>query len=393
MCKIRIDESDLTFQKPKILALFDYFSPSIKAGGPVVSALGFAERLSDTFEIRVLTSDRDLNSEVPYKSVLIDTWSEVNGYKVFYSSPKSRFYFKEIVETFKPDFIYINSLFSAWYSILPLIILKILFRKRFKVILAPRGELAPSALLKSKYKKVVYLFFYKLFVESENITYQASSYFEQRDILNVLKGRRTHVAMDLRPLSDLQTVRDADIVKNANELRICLIARINQVKNIHWAIRLIKELNNGAITFHIYGFPEQQEYLDECRKEMNAVSKSDIEIKEALDSKEVIPRIQQYHLFFFPTLGENFGHSILESLMASRPVITSDKTPWKNLESSFAGFDVALDSAEVKKKILFFLQMNNQDFIKWRKGAWQRAKDYFYDEQIANDYFALFTKS
>jgi hypothetical protein len=390
---MRIDESAMTLQKPKILALFEHFPPSIKAGGPVVSALGFAERLSDTFEISVLTSDRDFKSDVQYKSVLIDTWSEVNGYKVFYSSPKSRFYFKEIVKTFKPDFIYINSLFSAWYSVLPLVILKILFRDRFKVILAPRGELAPSALLKSNFKKVVYLYFYKLFVESGNITYQASSYFEERDILNTLKGRRTHVAMDLRPLSDLQNVREVEIDKNANELRICLIARINQVKNIHWAIRLIKELNNQAITFHIYGFPEQKEYLDECRKELNAISKSNIEIKDALDSKEVIPCIQRYHLFFFPTLGENFGHSILESFMASRPVVTSDKTPWKNLENSFAGFDVALDPAEVKKKILFFLQMNNEDFIKWKKGARQRAQDYFYDEQMATDYISLFSKS
>jgi glycosyltransferase involved in cell wall biosynthesis len=239
----------------------------------------------------------------------------------------------------------------------------------------------------------VYLYFYKLFVESGNITYQASSYFEERDILNTLKGRRTHVAMDLRPLSDLQNVREVEIDKNANELRICLIARINQVKNIHWAIRLIKELNNQAITFHIYGFPEQKEYLDECRKELNAISKSNIEIKDALDSKEVIPCIQRYHLFFFPTLGENFGHSILESFMASRPVVTSDKTPWKNLENSFAGFDVALDPAEVKKKILFFLQMNNEDFIKWKKGARQRAQDYFYDEQMATDYISLFSKS
>jgi hypothetical protein len=79
--------------------------------------------------------------------------------------------------------------------------------------------------------------------------------------------------------------------------------------------------------------------------------------------------------------------------MASRPVVTSDKTPWKNLENSFAGFDVALDPAEVKKKILFFLQMNNEDFIKWKKGARQRAQDYFYDEQMATDYISLFSKS
>ena len=35
-----------------------------------------------------------------------------------------------------------------------------------------------------------------------------------------------------------------------------------------------------------------------------------------------------HDLFVFPTLGENFGHVIYESLMCGTPVLVSDNTPW-----------------------------------------------------------------
>jgi glycosyltransferase involved in cell wall biosynthesis len=39
----------------------------------------------------------------------------------------------------------------------------------------------------------------------------------------------------------------------------------------------------------------------------------------------------------FPTLGENFGHVIAESLSASCPVICSDQTPWNDVLAAGGG--------------------------------------------------------
>jgi glycosyltransferase involved in cell wall biosynthesis len=44
--------------------------------------------------------------------------------------------------------------------------------------------------------------------------------------------------------------------------------------------------------------------------------------------REVFSR---YDAFVLPTLGENVGHVIAESLSASCPVICSDETPWTDL--------------------------------------------------------------
>src|SRR5207237_2843779 len=53
--------------------------------------------------------------------------------------------------------------------------------------------------------------------------------------------------------------------------------------------------------------------------------------------------LASYDLFFMPTLNENFGHALLESLAAGCPLLTSDETPWRGLAAAGAGWDIALD--------------------------------------------------
>jgi glycosyltransferase involved in cell wall biosynthesis len=47
-----------------------------------------------------------------------------------------------------------------------------------------------------------------------------------------------------------------------------------------------------------------------------------------------------------PTRGENFGHVFLEAWSAGVPVLVSDQTPWRGLESLQVGWDIPLDDPE-----------------------------------------------
>ena len=59
-----------------------------------------------------------------------------------------------------------------------------------------------------------------------------------------------------------------------------------------------------------------------------------------------------YHLFLLPTRGENFGHVILEALSAGCPVLISDQTPWRGLESSGIGWALPLTEPERFRAVL-----------------------------------------
>jgi glycosyltransferase involved in cell wall biosynthesis len=63
----------------------------------------------------------------------------------------------------------------------------------------------------------------------------------------------------------------------------------------------------------------------------------------AIAPADVLPALAAQDLFLLPTLGENFGHSIADSLLAGTPVLISDRTPWRGLKEACAGWDLSLD--------------------------------------------------
>lgn len=105
----------------------------------------------------------------------------------------------------------------------------------------------------------------------------------------------------------------------------------------------------------------------------------------------VVERLSRYDLFVFPTLGENFGHVILESLLAGCPVAVSSVTPWQTLEAEGAGWVVPLEQegrfVEVLQRVA---DMDEAGHSPWRDGARRAGQAALNDEQAVADNHRLF---
>ncbi len=92
-----------------------------------------------------------------------------------------------------------------------------------------------------------------------------------------------------------------------------------------------------------------------------------------------------------PTLGENFGHAIFESFAAGRPVLISDKTPWRGLAAKKAGWDIALED---EKAFIAAVQqaagMGQEEFNEWCDGARQLAEKVTKETDLKQHYLKLF---
>ncbi len=76
-----------------------------------------------------------------------------------------------------------------------------------------------------------------------------------------------------------------------------------------------------------------------------------------------------------PTLNENFGHVIWESLAAGCPVLLSDQTPWRDLSSKGAGWDIPLNSPEIfVEQLQRVAQMTEEELNRYRQAAFALAK-------------------
>ena len=98
---------------------------------------------------------------------------------------------------------------------------------------------------------------------------------------------------------------------------------------------------------------EDHEYWSKCIALITQLPKNVVvTYKKELAFNEVQTTISNYHALFLPTLNENFGHSIVESLLSGCPAIISDQTPWDDLEKNNAGKNPAkqpTSSAKIRK--------------------------------------------
>jgi len=98
---------------------------------------------------------------------------------------------------------------------------------------------------------------------------------------------------------------------------------------------------------------DDEAYWRQCRSLMARMPRNvEVTYRGPVAQEDVIETISRYQFFVLPTLGENYGHTIVEALFAGRPVVIGDKTPWRGLAAEGAGWDIALDEPERWRRVL-----------------------------------------
>lgn len=340
--------------KTKVLILLAYYLPGRKSGGPIRSISNLVDALGDEFQFRIVTSDRDKDDCSGYPGITPDTWIPLGRAEVMYVSPARlrpssllRFLASE-----PADILYINSFFAARFSILPMLGRAAGFSAQRRVILAPRGEFSRGALHLKPWRKRFYTAFARCLPVYRHVRWHASSEFEKQDILRTF-GRRADVRIAL-PLSAAppQALHGLSAFKSPGELRVVFLSRIVPKKNLLAAVLMLNAIS-GNIDFHIYGPAEDPAYWGLCVRQIKSLPENvRVEFRSMVDHEEVAAVFSQYHLFLFPTLGENYGHVIFEALISGCPVLISDQTPWRGLEASGAGWDLPLERPDLFRQAL-----------------------------------------
>lgn len=328
--------------KKNILILSDWYLPAYKAGGPVKSIAALTHHLKNDFNFFVLTSNKDAFSKEPLPVPANEWVTGNNGERIYYWGDEKITLSKlgEVISSIEFDYVYLNSFFSKSFSIYPLL-LKKQGKIKKPIVLAPRGMLGEGALsLKSK-KKSIFINLSKISGIHKNVIWHATSEQEAEEIRKVFgAGANIHLASNLilPPLT-----KRTDYTKNPGELKMCFISRISKKKNLLFAMEVLKHIDSGKIIFDIYGPAEDFAYNNDCVNFAKHLPKNiSVNFKGEIQAPEVEAVLKQNHLFFLPTLNENFGHAIVEAMLNGCIPLLSDQTPWKNLEKSGIGWDIPL---------------------------------------------------
>ncbi|MDD3182167.1 MAG: glycosyltransferase [Alphaproteobacteria bacterium] len=337
---------------PTILATSDYYLPGQRGGGGVQAISNMVARMKGAWNITVLTGDRDLGDEAAYAQ--LNDKGKICGHEnVCYFSSRNR-WIRLLLFVRKADFAiqYHNSFFSPSFTFPLLLARRFSLIPRRPLIVAPRGEFSPGALRLKAIKKKAYIWFIKRFGLCNDALWHASTEAEAADVRQQMGPMaRVIVAGDCLPLTASPAVPSRP-EKVEGQLDVVFLSRLCQMKNLAFALSSLSQVT-GQVRFDIYGPKEDLSYWRTCEEIIERLPDNIVvRYLGEVPHEDVINILGRHHLFFLPTLGENFGFVILEALLAGCPILLSDKTPWQHIEEQGAGWTLPLDEVEQFRAVL-----------------------------------------
>lgn len=359
--------------KKTILVCAKYYEPMFIAGGGVVTMVNLISKLKDEFDFVIICEDRLPNDDKPFENIVANKWQYLHdkSVKIIYVSPSKRkiLNLKKLIDSVNFDLIFLNSFFSQ-FTTFAFLLLNKYKDMNIPIIIAPRGELHSGALSSKKFKKYIYIKLINFFDFLNGFSWLVTDKNEKNDVSKNIKNvNDIFICEDIpQDLSNLNTFHSSKLraIKNSNNLHMVYISRIlgkKGLKNAIEAVISLSMLSSGNILFDIYGPIVDNKYWAECLKIINKNKKNNLNISYLgeLDIDEVIPTFRKYHFFLFPTLGENYGYVVHESLLGGCPIILTNNTPWKNLEDNKVGFNYD-SNAELDEILRKCMDMDNNTF-------------------------------
>lgn len=376
--------------KSNILVFIDWYYPGFKAGGPVRSCRNMVAHLKDQFNFYIVTSNTEYTETIPYTNLQYNKWMDgPDGEKVIYldQQHQSASEYNKLIKERDYSTLMIFGLFSKNFSRLPL---KVANQSNCKkIIVSPRGMLAPEALKIKGFKKKLFLKWSNLTSVFKNVIFHVSNDMEKNQVeKNIKSYKNIIVASNFSRKHQSISIIKKD--KEVGKLKLISVARIAPEKNTKFALEILSKCK-GEIELDIYGSIYSEQYWKECESLIKEMPKNvRVNYMGHLDSEKLFEVLPEYDFLFLPTRGENFGHIILESFICGLPVIISNRTPWNDLQSKRIGFEYDLrDVNGFKQCIEAMVDLDPIAHADWKRNAFDFGQSKLKDEDLKNIYIKL----
>ncbi len=327
----------------KLLIMASLFWPQKNSGGPPVSIMNLVRSIYKNYDLYIISNNHELNDDKPLEGVF-EGKNEFEFGTVYYLSRKNHSIsgVYRIIRHIKPDIIYQNSFFS-YNDLIPVLMYKKINRN-VNVIITPRGEFQSNALNKGIQKKMAYIRLLRFSGLLKSVIWQFAAESECENWNHVCKvsAKSVYIIPNLTYGGNVDPNRS----KTSGFVKLCFVGRIHPHKNLLFALEILSKIN-GQVIFDIYGAIEDNAYYQECISFCSTLPNNiKCSFKGSVDNELIHNVIGSYHALFLPTKSEAYGQSLVEAMLTEVPVITSNNTPWNDINDYMAGYALDLRDKE-----------------------------------------------
>lgn len=366
----------------KILKIITTLNP--KSGGPQATIIQNSNNLCNNgFSVDILTSDKkNFIKKADHKFKIVKLNTDSKPYNFSFKI------IKWIINNKKNyDFFIIHGLWE-FNSLLA----RIFIKKNYFVV--THGQLDPyfKTLTFKKIKKQIYWYL----IEHQNLINSKGILVSGKSEIKMIKN--SFVNTDNLKLLDVgysnylipkmiqKKHYNKTFYKNfpilKNKKFILFIGRINHKKGLDILVDAILKVNDLKNFYFLFaGFDNfKDDYVRNILKKINAntILQQRVVISKFLEKDLKIAALSLCSATILPSRGENFGVSVVESLMFSKPPLITNKVGiYHEIQKYNAGLISELNKISITKMIQKFINIDQKSLIRFKKNSKKCYNDIF----------------
>lgn len=361
--------------RKRVLIVYRSYFPSRSHLGPATAIRNLVEAMGGDYDFHILTLNHDFTTGAPLFAT--PHHREVLPHAVIEYVPRGLLALRLLARRLSDGFdvVDIHCAFDPLLAIPALLLCRLGLARGSRLCHTPHGIFLDVIMGTRSLRKTLFCRAADLAGLYRRVVHLAGSPGEARDIARH-HIRAQQIAVVSQFVASLPApVRQAE--KPAGRLNIAFVGRITAQKNLLAAIAMIRALRVPA-TLRVFGEAADADYLARCNDAMRqGLGFGTIQFAGRVEPADLARALSQHDVLLHPTLGENFGHAIVEALHLGLPVLISDRSPWTDVEAARAGWALPLSDERGFVARLEAIHAMGAEWAEWSRGAVAYARRTF----------------
>lgn len=258
----------------------------------------------------------------------------------------------------------------------------------YKVVLTPHGMLEPWILKRNYWtKKVPALWLYQKHAVVSADCLHATAESEKDNLLRLGYNQKIEVIAN-----GIEVEKINMKISWRRQKEILFLSRVHVKKGIGFLIEAVARLKDElqGYTINIAGEGDEN-YINELKQQAAGLGVAhQIRFIGGVYGDRKWELFRKADVFVLPTHSENFGIVVAEALACGTPVITTQGTPWQELESWHCGWWTEIGTEATAKALKAFLCCTDARLEQMGKDGRRLVEEKYSSRKVAADMVELY---